>query len=214
MKLVLVATLLLLVSNPVWSADLCGSFRDPDGRSSIDFAPLNDFVDVCSRDVALCALLSKGYPPSVQTIGYFVLPEEWQRYQKEHLGFSRYLIAQKGKTLSTDEFAGLKDYIRSQQGRIEDHTKLVDTFNLRGQAFLGVIDEGDDFISSGTVLAMSEPAAKQEHLLAAINIALQLKGESLSLYIYDTVKDVDDTERIKGIAKQWLQCIRSRNLSK
>ena len=211
MKLAFIATFLLFVCDPAWSADSCGSFRDPRRRSPTDFAPLNGFVDVCSRDAELCDTLTKGYPPSVQTIGYFVPAEEWQRYQKDHTGFSHYLIAQKGRTLSSDEFADFKEHVRSQQGKLEDHTKLVETFKLRGQASLGVIDEGEDFISFGTVLALSEPAAKQEHLLAAINIVFQLKGETLSLYVYDTVKSVEDTERIKGLAKQWLQCIRSQN---
>ena len=211
MKATFIVTLLLLISSPVRSADLCGSFRDPRGRSSVDFAPLNGFVDVCSRDAELCDTLTKGYPASVQTIGYFVPTEEWQQYQKDRTGFSRYLIAQRGRTLSADEFVDFKEHVRSQQGKVEDHTKLIEAFRLRGQASLGVIDEGEGFISFGTVLALSEPAAKQEHLLAAINIVFQLKGETLSLYVYDSVKSVEDTERIKGMAKQWLQCIRSQN---
>jgi hypothetical protein len=33
-------------------------------------------------------MLTQGYPPTVQTIGYFVSVEEWKRYQKgQHKGF-------------------------------------------------------------------------------------------------------------------------------
>jgi hypothetical protein len=50
------------------SAEQCGSFRDAQDRSSVDFAPLNGFVDVCSRDFQLCVLLTQGYPLEVNTI--------------------------------------------------------------------------------------------------------------------------------------------------
>lgn len=48
-------------------------------------------------------------------------------------------------------------------------------------------------------------------MLASINIVLELKGETLVLYVFDTVKRLDDTGRIKDMAKRWLQCIRDRN---
>ena len=53
---------------------------------------------------------------------------------------------------------------------------------------LGIIDESTDSISIGTVLKLTESAIKRDAILAAINIALQIKGESLSLHVYDTVK--------------------------
>jgi len=46
---------------------------------------------------------------------------------------------------------------------------------------------------------------------AAINVALQINGESLSLYVYDSVKDANDTDRVKELAKRWVQCIRMQN---
>ncbi len=120
MKYFYAASLLLLVSGSV-CGDSCDSFRDSRGRSAIDFAPLPGFVDVCSRDFQLCVLLTEGYPPSVQTLGYFVPSEEWERYQKgQHKGFSRYLIAQKGEPLSAEKFADFKRYVHSQQGDIAD----------------------------------------------------------------------------------------------
>jgi hypothetical protein len=157
-------------------------------------------------------MLTQGYPPSVQTIGYFVPTEEWEKYQKgQHKGFSRYLIAQKGRTLSTEEFADFKQYVHSQQGNIPDHSNLATLFESRGQVSLGIVDETPDSISVGTVVKLTEKALKRDLQTAAINIALQIKDESLSLYVYDDAKSVNDTERVKDLAKRWIQCIRKQN---
>ena len=205
------ASLLLLISGSAFG-DSCDSFRDSRGRSAIDFAPLPGFVDVCSRDFQLCVLLTEGYPPSVQTLGYFVPSEEWEQYQKgQHKGFSRYLIAQKGEPLSAEKFADFKRYVHSQQGDIADHTNPAAIFESRGHISLGIINESPDSISIGTVLKLNEPAIKRDVILAAINIALQIKGESLSLYVYDTVKSANDTDRVKEVAKRWVRCIREQN---
>jgi len=64
---------------------------------------------------------------------------------------------------------------------------------------LGIIDESTDSISIGTVLKLPESAIKRDAILAAINIALQIKGGSLSLYVYDTVKGPNDTDRVKEL---------------
>jgi hypothetical protein len=157
-------------------------------------------------------MLTQGYPPSVQTIGYFVPVEEWERYQKgQHKGFSRYLIAQKGRTLSTEDFAEFKHYVHSQQGNIPDHTKLAALFESRGQVSLGIVDESPDSISIGTVLKLTETALKRDLVTAAVNVALQIKGESLSLYAYDSAKDANDTDRVKELARRWVRCIRKQN---
>jgi len=167
---------------------------------------------VCSRDFQLCVLLTQGYPPSVQTIGYFVPVEEWERYQKgQHKGFSQYLIGQKGETLSAEKFTDFKRYVHSQQGNIADHTKLATVFESRGQVSLGIVDETSDSISIGAVLKLTETALKRDLQTAAINVVLQIKGESLSLYVYDSVKDANDTDRVKELAKRWVQCIRTQN---
>lgn len=141
---------------------------------------------MCSRDFQLCVMLTEGYPASVQTLGYFVPSEEWQRYQKgQHKGFSRYLIAQKGEPLSAEKFTDFKRYVHSQQGDIADHTDLAAVFELRGRVSLGIVEETPDSISVGAVLKLTETAFKRDVLTAAVNVALQIKGESLSLYVYD-----------------------------
>jgi hypothetical protein len=38
----------------------------------------------------------------------------------------------------------------------------------------------------------------------------KLKTKSLFLYVYDDAKGVNETERVKDIAKRWVQCIRNR----
>src|ERR1700730_4993428 len=121
MKCVCSLTALILGILSLTAAENCGSFRDTRGRSAVDFAPLPGYVDVCSQDFQLCTKLTQGYPPSVQTIGYFVLDNEWQRYKKgEEKGFTQYLIAQRGRDLSNEQFSGLKRYVHSQQGNIRD----------------------------------------------------------------------------------------------
>jgi hypothetical protein len=150
-------------------------------------------------------MLTESYPPSIQTIGYFVLSEEWQQYQKgKHNGFSRYLIAQRGETMSAEDFAGFKRYVHSRQGDIADHTDLATLFESHGRISLGVTDETEDSISAGTSLKLTETAIKRDELLVVISIGLQLKSETLSLYVYDTVKSASDTDKIKDLAKRWL----------
>jgi hypothetical protein len=152
--------------------------------------------------------------PTQCSIGYFVPNEEWQRYQDgKHKGISRYLIAQRGRTLSKEEFADFKRYVHSQQGSIADHTDLPSVFESRGHVPLGVTDEAEDSISFGAILKLSprEKKTGKADLLASINIVLQLKGESLSLYVFDSIKDLRDTERIKDIAKRWLRCVREQS---
>jgi hypothetical protein len=61
------------------------------------------------------------------------------------------------------------------------------------------------------VVKLTEKALKRDVQTAAINIALQIKDESLSLYVYDEAKGVTDTERVKDLAKRWVQCIRKQN---
>ncbi len=215
MKCVYSAALLALAASSLVAAQHCGSFRDPRERSSIDFAPLDGYTDVCSRDFQLCVMLTLGYPSSVQTIAYFVPNAEWQKYKEgKHKGFSRYLIAQHAvRTLSSEEFADFKDYVRSQQGNVVDHSKVPSLFEVKGRVPLGVVDESADSISYGTVIKLEQKDQGEggSELLGAINIALQLKGESLSLYVFDVVKDLHDTDRLKALARHWLQCIRNQN---
>ena len=98
---------------------------------------------------------------------------------------------------------GFQAYARSQQGTVADHSESPSLFELKWRVPLGVVEESADSISYGTVLKLehknqSEPGSD---LLAAINIALQLKDESLSLYVFDVVKDLRDVAKTKALAK-------------
>jgi hypothetical protein len=211
--IVSLATLLLLTAP--WSlSERCGSFRDAGDRSRIDFAPLDGFVDVCSQDFQLCVKLTQGYPPSVTTIGYFVLREEWEHHRKgERSGFSRYLIGQRATTMSDSEFAGFKQYVHSQQANIPDHTEAPATLELQDHIPLGIVDETKDSISFGMAMRFQPTGSGvlAPFWLGSINIALQLKGETLTLYAFDTLETPTMTTGLKSLAAHWLKCIRARN---
>jgi hypothetical protein len=105
------------------------------------------------QDEKLCSLLTRGYPPSTQTVGYFVLDGEWAKFKKGELeGFTRYLIAQISQSTRPEDFPALKEFIRSRHGKVADHTDLPGTLKSRGQVGLGVVDETQDSISFGTVM--------------------------------------------------------------
>ena len=208
------AALVVFSGSALVGAQRCGSFRDSRGRSSIDFAPLDGYTDLCSKDFQLCVMLTLRYPPSVQTIGYFVRNEEWQDCQDgkhERCRFTRYLIAQRGRNLSSEEFLELKRHIHLDQGDVVDHTESARAFELENRVSLGVIDESSDSISFGAIFKTKAPDEHGSRLTASINVVLQLKGEALSLYVFDAVKDLKDTNRIKSLANDWLKCIRDRN---
>ena len=59
MKCVYSAALFVLAASSLVAAQHCGSFRDSRERSSIDFAPLDGYTDVCSRDFQLCVMLTQ-----------------------------------------------------------------------------------------------------------------------------------------------------------
>ena len=214
MRLIFEAALLAVIASYAVAAEPCDSFRDAKGRSVVDFAPPAGFIDVCSRDAQLCTQLTKGYPPSVQTIGYFVREVEWQRYQKGELkGFEQYFIAQRAQTMSPADFAELKQYVRRQQGSIPDHTELPRALESQGRVSIGVTGETDDSISYGVVMRLAGRGEASSHplMLAAINTALQVKGETLSLYAFDTVSQPTEVKGVTALANSWVACLRKRN---
>ena len=98
---------------------------------------------------------------------------------------------------------GFQAYARSQQGTVADHSESPSLFELKWRVPLGVVEESADSISYGTVLKLEHKnqSERASELLAAINIALQLKDESLSLYVFDVVKDLRDVAKTKALAK-------------
>ncbi len=115
--------------------------------------------------------------------------------------------------MSESEFDGFRQYLHSQQGTMSDHTKAPATFELQEQVPLGIVDETADTISFGAVMRLrpTGSAVMAPLWLGSINIVLQLKGETLTLYAFDTLQSPSDTEYLKSLASRWLSCIRERN---
>jgi hypothetical protein len=182
----------------------CDTFGDPKQRAAVDLAPPAGYVDVCSRDAQLCRRLTEGYPPSVQTLAYFVLAEEWQLHERGALkGFTQYLIAQRAvRPYSTEAFADLKRSMRESQGDIPDSSVSGQAVQRRS---LGVIDEAGDLIAIG--MLMRRPGLA----MASINAGLRLKKETLILYIFRVARNIGDVNSAKALAREWVSCIRSRN---
>jgi hypothetical protein len=208
------AALILILGVNAHAGGSCGSLIDPKRRSTINFAPIDGFVDVCSLDAALCDLLTRGYPPSVTTIAYFVTDQDWQLHLRGSLkGFSRYLIGQRGHSWSREEFLEFKNRVRSNQGKVPDHTDLPAVVESVGRASLGVTAESADSISFGVImkLAPSDGTMSGPFYLASVNTALEINGETLSLYAFARANNANDGAVAQALMAQWLACIDARN---
>jgi hypothetical protein len=208
------AVSLVLAAHATRGEPHCTSvLRDVDGIR-IDLAPLEGFVEICSRDKALCRTLTAGYPASVNTLGYFVTAGEWEAYKGKRLaGFTRYLIAQLAGTMSPEDLPGFKSYIHSQQGDVPDHTRLPETLKGAGRSSLGVFDETADSISFGTIMKLQTavPGPWRDAWLASTNSALVAKRRVLSLYAFAEVRRSEEVEEVKEMTKSWLRCLRKAN---
>jgi len=178
----------------------------------IDLAPPTGFVEICSQDAKLCEVLTRGYPPSAETIGYFVTATEWARHKKQKVGFTRYLIAQVSRSTAAKDFPGLKDFIRARQGKLPDHTDLPKTLKSQGQVSLGIVDEAPDSISFGTIMKTRTTEPPERTLVqVALNSALVIGPRVLSLYTFRDFQTAKDVEAAKQLTRNWLQCLRSAN---
>jgi len=189
MRLVVVPLLMLAYSAPSAAGDACAPFVVKVGGDRLDLAPPVGFVDVCSQDAALCRVLTQGYPPAAPTVGYFVTAQEWAQFKKGALsGFTNYLIAQISQSTTPGDLPGLKEFIRSRQGAIPDHTRLPDVLKAAGEVNLGVVSDTDDSIVFGRVAKLRPALAPdKEIVLIALNAALALGPRVLSLYTFATI---------------------------
>ena len=157
-------------------------------------------------------MLTNGYPPSVTTLAYFVSGPEWQAYrQSPPRGFTRYLIPQLARSMSSADLRGFKQYLHAQQGSIPDHTKLPSVFESEGRVPLGIFDEKDSSISFGTIMKLRQRFTGSDEASVATNTMVVVKGSVLSLYVYrefGTAADVDSTEQL---TKDWLTCLHRAN---
>jgi hypothetical protein len=191
--------------------DACQSAIRSAGAVQIDIAPPGHFIDVCSEDASLCKRLTSGYPPSVSTLAYFVLPGEWEASRDKPHGFTRYLIAQLAGSMSPHELPEFKQHLHAQQGEIPDHTTLPSTLQSRGRVPLGIVNEAPDSISFGTIMELEPTTSSQGFELASINSMIVVRDRVLSLYAFDEVKDPASIEPLKSLSERWLTCLRQNN---
>jgi hypothetical protein len=214
LRSVAIALLCLAATTQLLSGDeSCGTFVSSIAGTSLNLAPPLGFVEICGQDAKLCQTLTSGYPPSSHTLGYFVTAEEWARYRKSPIGFSKFLIAQHAGSMSPDMLPDFKKYVRSQQGDIPDNTDLPSTLQSRGRAPIPVFEDAEDAIAFGSILKLrtATPAPARDITLATTNAALVVKGRVLSLYVGWDVTASDDAEPVKQQMKKWLNCLRWAN---
>jgi hypothetical protein len=182
--------------------------------SGIDLAPPNGYLEICSKDKSLCAVLTAGYPASVTTLGYFVVPEEWEAYKRSPpQSFTRYLIAQLATSKSAADLAGFKRYLHAQQGSIPDHSRVPAVLESEGRVALGILGETDSSISFGTVMRLRPPADSlaTRITLVATNSAVVAKGHLLSVYVFRDFREPPDIEAVEQLTRTWLACLARRN---
>jgi hypothetical protein len=208
----LFAVLTIIVPFSALAQDACIQTIRSAGSFQIDLSTPGHFIDVCAEDATLCKTLTSQYPPTVSTLAYFVLPDEWKAAKKEFRGFRRYLIAQLSGSMSPDKLPGFKQYLHSQQGEIPDHTALPSVLASRGRVPLGIVSETPDSISFGTVMKLeARSPSSQGFVLASINSAIVVRDRLLSLYVFDEVKDPGAVEPLKTLSDAWLTCLRKNN---
>jgi hypothetical protein len=208
----LLTLIAIIIPFSALAQDACVSTIRSAGPLQIDLSPPGHFIDVCAEDAALCKTLTSGYPPTVSTLAYFVLPGEWKAAKAKPRGFSRYLIAQLAGSMSPDKLPGFKQYLHSQQGQVPDHTALPTVLASRGRVPLGIVGETPDSVSFGTVMKLeSNRPSSPEFALASINSAIIVRDRVLSLYAFDEVKDFEAVEPLKKLSDEWLTCLRKNN---
>jgi hypothetical protein len=203
--------LVLSYSSPSLAGEACASFVAKDGVDRFDITPPTGFVEVCSQDATLCRRLTEGYPPTAPTVGYFVTPAEWTQFKKGALpGFTNYLIAQVAETTSPAQLPRLKEFIRSKQGDIPDHTKVPDIIKVKGEANLGIVGEADDSIVFGKVAKLRTALSPDKDIsLVALNAAVVFGPRVLSLYSFRDYRTPADIMAAKSLMNTWLQCLRA-----
>jgi hypothetical protein len=195
-------------------AQACDSRQAQAADSSVDLAPPPGFIEICSLDSQLCRVLTAGYPPSVRTLGYFADSADWNAFQKDStVGFKHYLIAQLATTMRPEQLAGFKQYLRSQQGNIPDHSSLPSVLAAQGRVPLGIIAETPTSISFGTVMTATPVTTPSAHpmVLVATNTAAVLKNHMFSLYVFRDYRGDDDIDSTKATTQKWLQCLARAN---
>jgi hypothetical protein len=191
----------------------CQSAKRSVTGGDVDLAPLAGYLDIYSENTPICRTLTEGYPPSVTTMGYFVTADEWRSFKQAPRSFTQYLIAQFAPSMSPDDLPGLKQYLRSQQGNIPDHTRLPSVLDSVGRVPLGIFDETESSISFGTVMKLQRggPESIEPMPMVATNTAAVVKGRVLSLYVYRQFQTAADVDTAEQWTRRWLSCLLRAN---
>lgn len=176
-------------------------------------APPTPYVEICSQDTRLCEYLTRGYPPDVVTVGYFVAAAEWDAHRRDPTtNFDHYLIAQLSTRITPADLPGFKAYVHSNHSEIPDHSKVPEHLSAEGHVGLGILGESDSSITFGTVMQMRRAGVEQIQLVAT-NSALVVSGRILSLYVYRTMRDTTDIGAATRLTGTWIGCIQRANAS-
>ena len=189
----------------------CGSFS-MQGHSIRDLRPPNGFVEICSQDEPLCNLLTKGYPPSAKTIGFFVLALDWESYRRGEInGFSKSLIAQVSGNTPASKFGEFKAGLRARQGDIPDKTDLPAMLESKGRANLGIFEDAEDAISFGVTMKIQTKDSKAagDFFFTSANTAFLANDEVYSLYANVSSSENLSAEPAKQLTREWLACLRA-----
>ena len=190
----------------------CGSFAATFEGTRIELAPLAGYVEVCGRSEPLCRYLTSGYAPTVQTLGYFVPEEDWERAQRTGQGFQRDMIAQLALDTKPSELPELKAYLKQGEG-LSNPDEIAASLSATGRAELGILQESDDSVSFGVVVTHHTlpPLLPAEIRLVSSNSALVVRDRVLSLYVFRPYAAPADIAGVERDTLRWLDCIRRAN---
>jgi hypothetical protein len=196
---------------PASSQAACTLWRATTPQPVSELAVPRGYIEICSEDAALCHTLTSGFPPSVQTFGYFVPEDEWAAFREGRTqGFRHYLIAQLATRTQPADFPALRAGLRARQGDIPDHSEVPTMVESIGRAQLGVFDETDASISFGVVMGMhlaGTPESDPPLLTVATNSVVVAGEQVLALYAYRPYDAPPDVEAAKEFTRAWVRCI-------
>jgi hypothetical protein len=215
LRLLLSVAMLAIVSSVHAEDAKFGSYECKIENASINLCPPEHWVEILSKDALLAHRLTNGYPSSVRTLAYFVPLSEWEDFQKQKtIGFKHYFIFQLARNMSPDGLAGFKDYIKTKQGNMPDHSDLPRMYKLQGHVSLGVFDETDDSISFENLVKLEFVPLKEPIDMVAANSAIRMNKFVFSVYFYQSYHDDKDVEAVKKLTHDWVRAVEAKNKPK
>ncbi len=166
------------------------------------------YVDICADRSERCIALTAGFPPSVETLAYFVLPKELHAAQTDNqrLGFSRYYIVQLSRQSHAADYPIMRNAIREKNGNLVDSTQLPKSLGQMRVVRLGVLDETESSITIGVLM---RPEGERDQLSAptiATNSIVLVGANVFSLYFYDDYKGEKSLGESRQLTRDWVAC--------